>query len=295
MARRIKTQQEKQALLLGAGYCARALIPHLSAAGYRVSATTRTDEDHALLQEMGANPILFDGQINPALQMALSNADVILSSIPPDMHGDPFLRAVGTKFLSRAAWVGYLSATSVYGDRQGQWCFEDEPPRPVTKRGRRRAEAELEWLETGAPVNIFRLAGIYGPKIGGMERNAFSRLRAGKARAVIKAGHVVNRIHVEDIASAVMASINAPDPITIYNLADGNPAPPQDVLDFAADLIDVPRAPRLDHDTADISDMARSFYAETKRVSNNRAMEKLGWTPRYPDYKTGLTAIATGD
>jgi len=291
MARRIKSQQEKQALLLGAGYCARALIPLLLSKGYAVSVTTRTDKDHNLLKEMGVRPLIFDGKIKSALKSTLSKADVILSSIPPDPRGDPFLRTVGNSFPSRARWVGYLSATSVYGDRQGQWCFEDEPPRPVTERGRRRADAELEWLETGAPVHIFRLAGIYGPKIGGLERNPFARLRAGKARAVIKDGHVVNRIHVEDIAAAIMASLKAPNPGTIYNLADDHPAPPQDVLDFAADLISVPRPPRLNHDTADISDMARSFYAETKRVSNARAKENLGWSPTYSHYCEGLMSV----
>jgi len=291
MAGRIKSQSGKNALLPGAGYSARALIPHLLAKGYYVTVTTRTDKDHAILNAMDVKTLIFNGQIKTDLQTALSQADLILSSIPPDAGGDPFLRAIKNGFPSRAAWVGYLSATSVYGDRQGQWCFEDEPPRPATARGKRRAQAELEWLETGAPVHIFRLAGIYGPKIGGMERNPFSRLRAGKARAVIKEGHVVNRIHVQDIATAVMASLEAPTPLTLYNLADGHPAPPQDVLDFAADLIGVPQPPRLPHETADMSDMARSFYAETKRVSNARAKKDLGWSPRYNHYRDGLMSI----
>jgi len=147
----------------------------------------------------------------------------------------------------------YLSATSVYGDRQGQWAFEDELLRPLTRRGKNRANAELQWLETGAAVHIFRLAGIYGPG-----RNGFERLRERKARAVIKAGHVVNRIHLDDIVSALFASIEAPNPLKIYNISDGHPAPPQEVINFTADLIDSPRPPQLNHDTADISDMARS-------------------------------------
>jgi len=148
----------------------------------------------------------------------------------------------------KAAWVGYLSATSVYGDRQGQWAFEDELLRPLTRRGKNRANAELQWLETGAaihvfPVHVFRLAGIYGPG-----RNGFKRLREGKARAVIKAGHIVNRIHLDDIVSALLASIDAPSPLKIYNIADGQiyniadgPAPPQEVINYTADLIDSPR------------------------------------------------------
>ncbi len=291
MARRIKSQLGKTAVLLGAGYCARALIPHLLAQGYQVFATTRKTESHSTLKAMGCVPLIFDGTINPGLKAVLSQADIVLSSIPPDDRGDPFLRAIGHDFPSQMSWAGYLSATSVYGDRQGQWCFEDEPPCPATMRGKRRAEAELQWLETGAPVHIFRLAGIYGPKIGGLERNPFVRLKAGKARAVIKNGHVVNRIHVEDIARAIMASIAAPDPVMIYNLADGHPAPPQDVLDCAADLINSPRPPRLGHDAADISDMARTFYAESKRVSHNRAKERLSWSPQYAHYREGLMSI----
>ncbi len=302
MARRIKSQldkrvllRDKTAVLLGAGYCARALIPHLLAQGYQVFATTRKKDDHTALKAMGCVPLIFDGSLNPSLKTtlktALGQADIILSSIPPDDRGDPFLRAIGHDFPTRAKWAGYLSATSVYGDRQGQWCFEDEPPCPVTMRGKRRVEAELEWLESGAPVHIFRLAGIYGPEIGGLERNPFARLKAGKARAVIKDGHVVNRIHVEDIASALMASIAAPDPVMIYNLADGHPAPPQDVLNCAADLINASRPRRLSHDAADISDIARTFYAECKRVSNNRAKERLGWQPQYRHYREGLMSI----
>ena len=295
MARRIKSQSgsgaQKTALLLGAGYCARALIPHLLAQGYQVFATTRKTDDHAALKAMGCIPLIFDGSLNPSLKAALSQADILLSSIPPDNRGDPFLRAVSNGFSPCTKWAGYLSATSVYGDRQGQWCFEDEPPCPATMRGKRRAEAELLWLETGAPVHIFRLAGIYGPEIGGLKRNPFARLKTGKARAIIKDGHIVNRIHVEDIANAIMASIAAPAPVMIYNLADGHPAPPQDVLDRAADLINAPRPPRLGHDAADISDMARTFYAECKRVSNNRAKESLSWQPQYPHYREGLMSI----
>jgi len=291
MPRRIKSQSHKsapKALLLGAGYCAKAMIAPLRARGYDVLATTRSPEKAADLKTRGVTPIIYNGHFNKALQESLNSADLILSSIPPHDNGDPFLGGLPRPFseLARnASWIGYLSATSVYGDRQGQWVFEDELLRPLTRRGKNRAAAELHWLETDTPVHVFRLAGIYGP-----DRNGFERLRQGKARAVIKDGHIVNRIHQDDIVSALLASIAKPNPLKIYNLADGNPAPPQDVLNFAADLIEAARPLQLNHDTANISDMARSFYKETKRVDNSRAQRDLGWAPKYKTYRQGLMA-----
>ena len=291
MPRRIKSQLDKNArtaLLLGAGYCAKAMITPLIERGYNILVTTRSPEKAAVLKCLGVTPILYNGRFNTAMQQSLADADIILSSIPPNDKGDPFLNNLPKSFkrlTPKAKWVGYLSATSVYGDRQGQWAFEDELVSPLTRRGKNRAKAELQWLETETPIHVFRLAGIYGPG-----RNGFERLRQGKARAVLKKGHVVNRIHVDDIVSALLASIETPGPLKIYNLADGNPAPPQDVLNFAADLIEVPRPPQLNHDTADISDMARSFYSETKRIDISRTKSELGWTPRYANYRQGLMA-----
>lgn len=292
MASRIKSQQEKAepktAVLLGAGYSARALIPHLKVQGYKVIATTRTEAKAQTLWELGAQAILYKGFVTDPLAQILGRCDVILSSIPPNLEGDPFLNGLlrPLKDIAKSAsWVGYLSATSVYGDRGGQWAYEDELLRPITQRGKNRARAELQWLETGLPVHVFRLAGIYGPN-----RSSFMRLRQGKARAVIKEGHIVNRIHVDDISSAILKSIERPNPVRIYNIADGNPAPPQDVIKFAADLIDVPHPPELHHDHASISDMARSFYIETKRISCDRAQTELGWVPKYENYRQGLMA-----
>ena len=291
MPRRIKSQLDKNAhtaLLLGAGYCAKAIITPLIERGYNVLATTRSPEKAAVLKSLGVTPILYNGHFNTAMQQSLADADIILSSIPPNDEGDPFLNHLPKPFkrlAPKAKWIGYLSATSVYGDRQGQWAFEDELLRPLTRRGKNRAQAELQWLESETAIHVFRLAGIYGPG-----RNGFNRLREGKARAVLKEGHVVNRIHVDDIVSALLASIDKPSPLNIYNIADGHPAPPQDVINFAADLIEVPHPPQLSHDTADISDMARSFYSETKRIDISRAKRELGWTPRYADYRQGLIA-----
>ena len=287
MPRRIKSQSQT-ALLLGAGYSAKAMIAPLLDRGFTVLATTRSAEKAVQLKSLGATPIIYNGQFNSAMQQSLATADIIISSIPPNDKGDPFLNNLPKAFKSLAPqirWAGYLSATSVYGDRQGQWAFEDELLRPLTRRGKNRAKAELQWLETETPIHIFRLAGIYGPG-----RNGFERLRQGKARAVIKADHVVNRIHVDDIVSALLASIDKPDPLKIYNLADGHPAPPQNVVNFAADLIDVARPQQLHHNTADISDMARSFYTETKRIDISRAKRDLGWIPIYENYRQGLMA-----
>jgi len=287
MPRRIKSQS-CPALLLGAGYSAKAMIAPLLARGYQVLATTRSPEKADRLKALGATPLIYNGTINLAMQEALESADIILSSIPPNDNGDPFLNSLPRPFSNiapKAKWVGYLSATSVYGDRQGQWAFEDELLRPLTRRGKNRANAEIAWLETGTPVHVFRLAGIYGPG-----RNPFERLRKGKARAVIKEGHVVNRIHLSDIISALLASIDRPDPLKIYNIADGHPATPQEVLNFAAQLIDAPKPPQLNHATADISDMARSFYKETKRIDISRAKRDLSWMPKYQNYRQGLMA-----
>ncbi len=281
MSGRVKLQQES-ALLLGAGFTARALIPHLLARGMAVTATTRSAAPD--LEKAGVQVLEFDGRMTSnALKRAAQNADYILSSVGPGTDGDPVLNA-GVLAGATPKWAGYLSATSVYGDRAGQWAFEDEPPTPATRRGRARADAEIAWIETGLPVHIFRLAGIYGPG-----RSPFEKTLKGKARAVIKPGHVVNRIHVDDICSAILLSTDAPDPQRIYNIADNAPAPPQDVLDYAADLLGAARPPRVSADDPNVSRMARTFYSETKRVDTGRAKRELGWTPQYSDYRAGLS------
>lgn len=281
-------KRQKIVLLLGAGYTARALLPSLKAQNYHVIATTRTKANTQKLKNLGAEVILYKSVYSDELISALEKCDILLSSIPPNRSGDLFLNHLPKPIkdlIGNLSWAGYLSATSVYGDRQGQWTYEDEFLKPQTQRGKNRANAELQWLETGLPIHIFRLAGIYGPK-----RSNFERLRQGKARAVIKLNHVVNRIHVDDISKAILKSINHPQPVSIYNLADGHPAPPQDVINFAADLINFPRPPALEHESADISDMARSFYTETKRISCDKALRELNWKPQYSNYRQGLMA-----
>lgn len=275
-------KKSQSALLLGAGYVARALTPVLQSQGWDVSVTTRSGDTP--LGNVTCHK--FDGKASKDLQKVFQSADIIISSIPPLRDGsDPALDAFA-HLNPRAAWVGYLSATSVYGDRAGKWTFEAEAPTPSLSRGRARADAELSWIETLWPVHIFRLAGIYGPG-----RAPFGKIRSGTARAILKENHVVNRIHVDDIVRALLLSLKTPSPQSIYNLADGHPAPPQDVLDYAAGLIGMPPPPRVDLGDPTISEMARSFYAETKRINADKARQELGWKMAYRSYRDGLSAI----
>lgn len=280
MSRHIKKSQS--ALLLGAGYVARHLTPALQARGWEIGVTTRSGKTN--LRDVTCYK--FNGAASPELESAFRSADLILSSIPPSKNGtDPALSALA-HLTPKANWIGYLSATSVYGDRAGFWAFEGEPPTPSLARGRARADAELDWIETLWPVHIFRLAGIYGPG-----RAPFNKLTSGTARAIIKQDHVVNRIHVDDIISALLLSLEMPEPQSLYNLADGHPAPPQDVLDYAAGLLGLSPPPRIELSDPSISDMARSFYAETKKVNADKARQRLGWRPAYQSYRDGLPAI----
>ncbi|WP_017931410.1 Rossmann-fold NAD(P)-binding domain-containing protein [Robiginitomaculum antarcticum] len=286
----IKHQQGKIALI-GAGYVARAMIPALQAAGWAVLTTHRNLSDVQDGGDIERHIYDSDKGLSVELRAALRGCTAVLSSIAPRGNYDPFIldldiHDLGAETLPDLHWAGYLSATSVYGDRAGQWAFEDELLLPVTARGRRRVLAELDWMESGLPVHIFRLAGIYGPG-----RAPFDKIMNGEAKVILKEGHVVNRIHVDDIVTAVMASLSAPFPCTVYNIADGHPAPPGDVLDYAATLCGYPPPPRFALEDAGLSDMARSFYRENKRVSINRAVKGLKFKPKYPDYKSGLDAI----
>ena len=285
--------RSKNWLFLGVGYTAKAMIARLPN-DLNVVGTSRNPDRWPDDLKARVKGVDFSGNVTPELKSVLAKTDVLIISLPPAQSGDPFLSAIDTPLtdlMPNLKWAGYLSATSVYGDRGGQWAFEGEPPRPSLARGLYRAEAEMAWIETGLPVHIFRLAGIYGGPHFGQTRNPFARLQAGEARAVIKPDHVVNRIHVDDIASALWASIARPNPLRIYNLADGAPSPPQDVLGFAAKLCGASPPPRVSVSSEEISDMARSFYSETKRISHARARRELGWEPDYGNYQTGLMSI----
>lgn len=279
-------------LIFGHGYTAGWLTPALLAQGWRVTGTTR---DHpARVSAAGAQPLIWPGRPE-ALREAIARADAILVSVAPGPGGDPVLAEFGDDIAkARPGWLGYLSTTGVYGDRQGGWVDEDSALTPSTARGRARVRAESDWQALakrhGLALHIFRLAGIYGPG-----RGPFHKLRQGSARRIIKPGQVFSRIHVQDIAQALMASIKAPQPGAIYNICDDQPLPPQDVITVAAQMLDLPPPPPEDYDSAEMTPMARSFYSESKRVSNRRMVRDLGVHLLYPDLASNLRAILTAE
>lgn len=279
-------------LSIGHGYSARALARRLD--GWTVIGTTRTPEKAAVLAAEATEAIIWPGT---DLAPALARASHLLISPAPGPGGDPVLNAMRDQ-IARAAphldWAGYLSTIGVYGNHDGGWVDEDTPLTPATERGRLRVDAESAWqslaAETGLKLHIFRLAGIYGPG-----RGPFEKVRQGKARRLIKPGQVFSRIHVEDIASVLQASIARPDPGRVYNVCDDNPAPPQDVIGHAAELLGAPMPPEVQWDEADLTPMARSFYAESKRVRNDRIKDELGVSLRFPTYREGLLDLLGRD
>ncbi|WP_146588307.1 SDR family oxidoreductase [Puniceibacterium confluentis] len=274
-------------LSLGHGYSARALSRLLLPQGWRIFGTTRSADSAGALAETGIEPVLWEAG---AVRDALAQATHLLISAGPDSAGDPSLRLIGDAITARAPelyWAGYLSTTGVYGDHHGAWVDETTPLTPGTERGLLRVEAEAAWgAIPGLPLHVFRLAGIYGPG-----RGPFAKVRAGKARQIIKRGQVFSRIHVDDIARVLAASIERPNPGAVYNVCDNDPAPPQDVISHAAELLNLPEPPKVDFRKAELSDMARSFYAESKRVSNDRIKNELGVELLYPDYRSGLQSL----
>lgn len=270
-------------LSLGHGYTADALARRLLAQGWQVIGTTRSAARADQLRASGVEPLAWPGDLAPAL----ARATHVLASAAPGDGGDPFLGAALPAIrAARPGWVGYLSTTAVYGDHGGGWVDEETPVNPQSARAVQRVLAERQWLATGLPVHIFRLAGIYGPG-----RGPFEKVRDGTARRILKPGQVFSRIHVDDIAGALMASIARPDPGRIYNICDDDPAPPEDVLSHAAHLLGLPEPPGVPYDQADMTPMARSFYADNKRVRNTRLKTELGYRLLHPSYREGLTAL----
>jgi len=274
-------------LSFGHGYSAQALARRLLPQDWRIIGTTRNEDKLGQMTVDGIEPRIWPGaNMIPALDAATH----VLISAAPDTNGDPVLNALQDEIAARAdqfEWVGYLSTTGVYGDHQGDWVDEDAPLTPATARGIARVKAEAAWREIkGLNLHIFRLAGIYGPG-----RGPFSKVRNGTARRIIKAGQVFSRTHVADIAQVLEASINKPNPGTAYNVCDNDPAPPEDVIAYAAELLGLPIPPAQDFETADMTPMARSFYAESKKVRNDRIKDELGVVLRYPDYRAGLKAL----
>lgn len=246
------------------------------------------------MRALGVEPLLWPGaEGDDALHAALVASSHLLASAAPTAAGDPLLLAARDRIAEAArqlTWAGYLSTTGVYGDHGGGWVDEATPLAPTTERGRWRLAAERDWSNVaGLPLHIFRLAAIYGPG-----RGPFEKVRGGDARLVIRPGQFMSRIHVDDLAAVIEASIRQPRPGAIYNVCDDEPSPPEDVLRFAARLLHLPEPPEVPIGEADMSPLARSFYAESKRVRNDLIRRELGVRLRYPTYREGLAALAAG-
>ena len=278
---------EKTLLSIGHGYSAQALARLLLPRGWTVIGTTRSPDKAEALKSEGVEPLMWPGNALP-----LERVTHVLSSVAPGEDGDPVIveAADALRATRQLEWVGYLSTTGVYGDRDGDWVDEASDLRPSTRRGQARVDAEAAWQALDLPLHIFRLAGIYGPG-----RGPFEKVRNGTARRIIKEGQVFSRIHVEDIAKVLAASIGRPNPGAVYNLCDDDPAPPEDVIAHAAELLGLPVPPAVPFDDADLSPMARSFYAESKRVRNDRIKDELGVNLLYPTYREGLSAILAAE
>jgi hypothetical protein len=280
---------------IGLGYSALALARLVADENWAVSGTSRGAETAAELHGRGYPAEIFD-RAHPLRSSVLHGVTHILVSVPPDEAGDPVLdcHAGDIAALPGLAWLGYLSTTGVYGDRGGGWVDEASALMPSGERGRRRVMAEQGWLDLGrqggVPIHIFRLAAIYGPG-----RSPFAALRTGAARRVDKPGQVFSRIHVGDLARVLRASIARPRPGAVYNVCDDDPAPPEAVVAYAAELLGVAPPPLVALDRAELSPMARSFYDDNKRVRNGLIKSELGVALRYPDYRAGLAAILAAE
>jgi nucleoside-diphosphate-sugar epimerase len=278
---------ERRFLIFGAGYSGQAFA-RANMQNARVSGTTRTSEKFEALRSAGIEPLQFDGALSAELGDALAKTTHLIVSIAPDDAGDPVLNAAGDalrKNMPALEWIGYLSTVGVYGDHGGAWVDEISDCRPVSKRSVMRVAAEREWQTLGReidkPVAILRLSGIYGPG-----RNALTNLEDGTARRLVKKDQVFNRIHCDDIAGALwhLADNNLGG---IFNVTDDEPAPPQDVVAYAAGLMGIEPPPEIPFETAQLSPMARSFYGENKRVAN-RAIKAAGYRFRFPNYRVAL-------
>lgn len=290
--------EPRRLFCFGLGYTAMALAERLGAEGWRVAGTCRSEEKRASLAARGIEARLFGHGGRLDARAALAGATHILSSVPPGGGappiGDPVIAAHGADLalLKGVQWIGYLSTTGVYSDRAGGWVDERSELLPTGERGRRRVAAEAQWLDLwrkrGLPVHVFRLAGIYGPG-----RSALDAVRAGSAKRIDKPGQVFSRIHVADIAEVLAASIARPNPGAIYNVCDDDPAPPETVIVEACRLLGVAPPPLVPFERAKagMSEMALSFYADSKRVRNDRIKKELGVALKYPSYKDGLRAL----
>ena len=286
----------KRLFCFGLGYSAAALAARLGPQGWTIRATATTEAGAARIAALGYDAFVFDGTgPSSAIASALTTSTHVVVSAPPGPQGDPVLRHFSGALAASPAlrWITYLSTIGVYGDWGGAWVDEEAPIRPQSDRSQRRAAAEQGWLDLGATAGktalIFRLSGIYGPG-----RSAIDSVLEGTARRIIKPGQVFNRIHRDDIVGALEAAIARTPRHAVYNITDDLPAPPQDVIAYAAELLGRSMPPEIHFDAATLSPMGASFYAENKRASNARAKGDLGWQLLYPTYREGLVALAAG-
>lgn len=282
-------------LLFGYGFSGRALARRMAAEGWDVVATCRDDEGRARIAADGFQPV--DLADRPGLVAALRTTQALLVTAPPGPDGCPGLNALVGPLAEAGAfpdWIGYLSTTGVYGDRKGGWVTERSRLAAQSVEGARRVGAERDWLEVargmGLTVTIFRLPGIYGPG-----RSAFDRLREGRVRRIAAPGQVFSRIHVDDLAAGLAASIARPRAGGIYNLCDDEPAANSDVIAYAAGLLGIDAPPAIPLAEAGLSGAAMRFYAESKRVSNALAKAELGWRPAFATYREGLAAVLVAE
>ena len=277
--------------VFGLGFTARRFAERARFARI-VGTVTEPARAEALAAETGFAMRAFGPESDdPRIADDLTQTDILLVSAPPGPQGDTVLaRHADAIAQSPIGWIGYLSTIGVYGDQQGAWIDENTPAIPRSPRSRERLAAEEAWLalgaRTGKAVQVFRLSGIYGPG-----RSPITKLREGKSQRIVKQGQVFNRIHVDDIATTLAASIAKPRPGAVYNVTDNEPAPPQTVIEYAAELTGLPLPPAVDFETADLSPMARSFYGENKRVRNHLIREELGVELAFPTYREGLASL----
>ena len=281
----------RRLLIFGYGFAARALAHRLQPQGWAISATIRRPADRAKLDLEGVTAVPAGNR--QAMAQAVRLTDAVLVTAAPDAEGCPGLRALVPALATAKAfpdWIGYLSTTGVYGDRHGGWVTEQSPLAARSLEGARRVAAERDWLQVahgmGLTVTVFRLPGIYGPGRSGLDRVA-----AGEARRIVASGQVFSRIHVDDLAAGLEASIARPRAGGIYNLCDDEPCSNAEVIAYAAELLGVPLPPEVPLAEAGLSPLTQRFYAESKRVSNARAKAELGWRPAYPTYREGLRAV----
>jgi len=278
-------------LVFGAGYLGLASARRALARGWSVAATSRDPARRAALGTEGVEAV--DPADAQTLSDAVARAAAVLVTAAPDTAGCPGIRALLPTLTARAAfpdWIGYVSSTAVYGDRDGGWVFEDDALNAASLEGARRVRAEADWLDAGLDmgltVQVFRLPGIYGPG-----RSVVDRLRDGSARIVRKPGQVFNRVHVEDAVSGLFASMDRPRPGGVYNLTDDDPSPADVVMAGAARRMNLPSPPEVDWTDPSVSEAMRRFYLDSKRIANARAKAELGWRPAYPGWREGLEAI----